>query len=485
MATSQQKLEAQERFISIIIPCFNEEANIEDCIAAVTEVMDKGQDDYEIIAVNDGSSDNTLQVLNQLESGRPNLVVLDMMRNFGQTAAYQAGLDVARGSHILFFSGDLEIPADQIPKVVEHLDAGNDFVNTLRTDRWGGSHALKSRLANRILNHISGLSLLDRGSGLKGMSGQLAKSLQLYGEWHRFLPDLASIYTARIVEFEVPFEERKAGVSSYKGRLKSASVFFDLATVAFTIHSQRKPYQSDTLLKRLTAVAFYKVYNQLSDIKAIPHVGDCRLMDRRVVESLSSLQERARFMKGLFAWVGFTSTVVEFEQQPRHSGESKLSFWKLWDFALDGVTSFSTFPLRVWSYLGFSIALLSFIYGFWIILRTLILGVEVPGYASLLSAVLICAIGVSYLGHLRLSFQVDWNQADHLNRLPRFVIVALGGFALSQLALGLAFGLLHFPLSLALGAAVVVIPAVTFVANRVWVFRQCDGWGTKCSGAAH
>ena len=109
-------------------------------------------------------------------------------------------------------------PADQIPKVVEQLDAGNDFVNTLRTDRWGGSHALKSKLANGLLNCISGLSLSDRGSGLKGMSAQLAKSLRLYGEWHRFLPDLASIYTSRIVEFEVPFEERKAGISSYTGQ---------------------------------------------------------------------------------------------------------------------------------------------------------------------------------------------------------------------------------------------------------------------------
>ena len=242
-APQQIAVTAPSRRISIIIPCFNEEANIADCIAAVIEVMDEGQDDYEIIAVNDGSSDNTLQVLSELESGQPNLVVLDMMRNFGQTAAYQAGLDVARGSHILFFSGDLEISADQIPKVIEKLDAGSDFVNTLRIDRWGGSHALKSRLANRLVNCISGLSLSDRGSGLKGMSAQLAKSLRLYGEWHRFLPDLASIYTERIVEFEVPLEERKAGISSYRGRLKSASVLFDLATVAFTIHSRRKPYQ--------------------------------------------------------------------------------------------------------------------------------------------------------------------------------------------------------------------------------------------------
>lgn len=242
-ASHQLRTGDQSRLISIIIPCYNEEANIADCITAVTAVMDQGQDNYEIIAVNDGSNDDTLQVLNELESVQPKLIVLDMMRNFGQTAAYQAGLDAACGSHVLFFSGDLEIPADQIPKVVEQIDLGHDFVNTLRTDRWGGSHALKSKLANELLNRISGLKLSDRGSGLKGMSAQLAKSLRLYGEWHRFLPDLASIHTSRIVELEVPFEERKAGVSSYKGKFKSAAVFFDLGTVAFTIHSQRKPYQ--------------------------------------------------------------------------------------------------------------------------------------------------------------------------------------------------------------------------------------------------
>ena len=231
-----------ERLISVIVPCFDEQANIADCVEDVSSTLMAGTEPFEIIAVNDGSRDETLRILRLLEEEHSELLVLDLMRNFGQTAAYQAGLDAARGTHILFFSGDLEIPADQLPKVIEQLDAGYDFVNTSRSDRWGGSHALKSRLANGILNRIAGLNISDRGSGLKGMSRPLAKSLQLYGEWHRFLPDLASIYTSRIVEFEVPFEERKAGVSSYKGKLKSLAVFLDLATVAFTLRAQRKPY---------------------------------------------------------------------------------------------------------------------------------------------------------------------------------------------------------------------------------------------------
>jgi len=241
-ARDSSKAADADRLISVVIPCFNEEANIAECIAAVLGALRPESDPFEIIAVNDGSRDGTLAALRSVERENAEVIVLDMMRNFGQTAAYQAGLDAARGSHIVFFSGDLEIPADQIHKVVAELDAGYDFVNTARTDRWGGSHALKSRLANKILNRISGLSLSDRGSGLKGVSRPLADSLRLYGEWHRFLPDLASIYTSRVTEFEVPFQERKAGVSSYKGQLKSLAVFLDLGTVAFTIHSRRKPY---------------------------------------------------------------------------------------------------------------------------------------------------------------------------------------------------------------------------------------------------
>jgi glycosyltransferase involved in cell wall biosynthesis len=236
------KLAEADRLVSVVIPCFNEEANIGECIDAVLVALRSGNDPFEIIAVNDGSRDATLDVLRSLENKNPEVVVLDMMRNFGQTAAYQAGLNAARGSHIVFFSGDLEIPADQILKVVEQLDTGYDFVNTSRTDRWGGSYALKSRVANSILNRISGLKLSDRGSGLKGLSRQLADSLRLYGEWHRFLPDLASIHTSRITEFDVPFQERKGGVSSYKGKIKSLAVFLDLGTVAFTVHSRRKPY---------------------------------------------------------------------------------------------------------------------------------------------------------------------------------------------------------------------------------------------------
>jgi glycosyltransferase involved in cell wall biosynthesis len=166
--------------------------------------------------------------------------------------------------------------------------------------------------------------------------------------------------------------------------------------------AKRADRSSDSYLKRNSARWFYRVHNLLSDFRLPENVGDFRLMDRQVVESLRDLPERQRFMKGLFAWVGFRTATIEFQRDIRAAGETKFSFWKLWNFALEGITSFSTVPLRIWSYLGFSIALLAFIYALFIITRTLIFGVDLPGYASLLTVVLflggIQMIGIGVIG---------------------------------------------------------------------------------------
>ncbi|NBB83318.1 MAG: glycosyltransferase, partial [Alphaproteobacteria bacterium] len=131
-------------------------------------------------------------------------------------------------------------------------------------------------------------------------------------------------------------------------------------------------------------------------------------MDRRVVEALRRLPERNRFMKGLFSWVGFRQTGVEYDHDARAAGTSKFKFWKLWNFAIDGITAFSTLPLRVWSYVGVGISLLAFLYAIFIMFRTLAMGADVPGYASLIVAVLflggiqLITLGVigEYLGRL-------------------------------------------------------------------------------------
>jgi len=144
----------------------------------------------------------------------------------------------------------------------------------------------------------------------------------------------------------------------------------------------------DSFSKRTSASFFYKVHNLLSSLKIPENVGDFRLISRPVVEALKQLPERQRFMKGLFAWVGFKAVTIEYTRMARQEGETKFSAWKLWNFALEGITSFSLIPLKIWTYIGGFGALFAFFYASFIILRTSIYGVDIPGYASLLVVIL-------------------------------------------------------------------------------------------------
>jgi polyisoprenyl-phosphate glycosyltransferase len=152
--------------------------------------------------------------------------------------------------------------------------------------------------------------------------------------------------------------------------------------------ARRVDRSTDTPLKRVTADLFYRLHNKVADIEIPRNVGDFRLMDRCVIEALKALPERQRFMKGIFAWLGFRMQTVDYERAPRAVGESKFPGWRLWNFAIEGFTSFSTAPLRVWTYVGIAGAALTSIYALIILLKTLITGVDVPGYASLLLAIL-------------------------------------------------------------------------------------------------
>nr|WP_322110940.1 glycosyltransferase family 2 protein [Steroidobacter gossypii] len=157
---------------------------------------------------------------------------------------------------------------------------------------------------------------------------------------------------------------------------------------AEVVLARRIDRSSDSFLKRKTAEAFYRVHNKLSSVEIPENVGDFRLMDRAAVDALKRLPERQRFMKGLFAWVGFKTVTVDYARQPRVAGKTKFSGWKLWNFALEGITSFSTAPLKIWTYVGGIGALLTFSYAAFIVIRTLIYGIDVPGYASVLVAIL-------------------------------------------------------------------------------------------------
>lgn len=175
-----------------------------------------------------------------------------------------------------------------------------------------------------------------------------------------------------------------------------------------TVYGIRIQRSEDTASKKASAGLFYKLFNKISDISIPDNTGDFRLLDRKVVNALKKLPERNRFMKGLFAWPGFTSVGVGYSRPARHHGKTKFNGWRLWNFAVDGITSFSTWPLRVWSYIGCLIALASFIFIFVIIFRTLMYGVDWPGYASIMSTILffgavqLISIGVlgEYIGRL-------------------------------------------------------------------------------------
>jgi len=176
------------------------------------------------------------------------------------------------------------------------------------------------------------------------------------------------------------------------------------------VFGTRSTRPGETWLKRATAAAFYRVMNRLADTEIPADTGDFRLMSRRVVEALRGLRERQRFMKGLFAWVGYPQTSIAYQRQPRLAGASKFNYWRLWNFALEGITGFSTAPLRAATYVGFLAAAVAFTYGAWIVAKTLLWGEPVQGWPTLMAVVLflggvqLMALGVigEYLGRLYL-----------------------------------------------------------------------------------
>ena len=279
--------------LSIVVPVFNEALNLHYLCERLAQVLSPLNTTYEIILINDGSRDDTLKVALECKSIYPQVVIIDLARNFGKEIALSAGLDYARGQAVIPIDADLQDP----PELIE----------------------------------------------------------QLLAKWHEG---------------------------------------YDV------VCATRKKRSGESWFKRFTATGFYKTISKLSTIPIPENTGDFRLLDRKVVEAIKQLPERTRFMKGLFAWVGYRQTTIYFEREPRFAGKTKWNYWKLWNFALDGITAFSSIPLKVWSYLGIFIALLSITYAGFLTVRTLIFGIDVPGYASLMVSILflgsiqLIAIGV-------------------------------------------------------------------------------------------
>jgi glycosyltransferase involved in cell wall biosynthesis len=230
--------------VSIVSPIRNEAENVEALIAAIHAALDPTGIDYEVICVDDGSEDNSLSLLEHLAQTDPRLVVGTFRRNFGQTAAMQAGITAARGDVIVLLDADLQNDPKDIPRMLEKLDEGYDMVAGWRADRRDTfiNRRLPSIIANWIISRTTRVRLHDYGCTLKVMRADMARELRLYGEMHRFIPVMASLIGARIVEVPVLHHARRFGKSKY-GISRTLRVVLDLVTVLFLRSYLVRPMQ--------------------------------------------------------------------------------------------------------------------------------------------------------------------------------------------------------------------------------------------------
>jgi polyisoprenyl-phosphate glycosyltransferase len=269
--------------LSIVVPVKNEEGGILPFVERVGAILDTVAPDegWEILFVDDGSTDATLAAIIAANQRDPRVRALSFSRNFGKEAALSAGLDHAGGAAVIPMDVDMQDPPEVLPEMIAKWRDG----------------------------------------------------------------------------FEMVFGVRRC----------------------------RK---SDGVAKRLTAGLYYRAHNWVSQDKIPENAGDFRLMDRKVVDVIRALPERNRFMKGLFAWAGFRQAAVEYDRVERETGTTKFNYWKLWTLALDGITSASTVPLRIWSYVGAFVALFAIGFAILLAIQTIIFGNPVPGYASIMTSVL-------------------------------------------------------------------------------------------------
>jgi glycosyltransferase involved in cell wall biosynthesis len=195
---------------------------------------------------------------------------------------------------------------------------------------------------------------------------------------------------------------------------------------AKVVNARRSDRSSDSWLKRKSAEWFYRVYNRLAEYPISPNVGDFRLLDREVVEVLKCLNENNRFSKGLFSWVGFDTAVVEYERPPRAAGSTKWPLGRLWGLAVDGIIASTTVPLRIATWLGIVLGCLAAVYGLFIVIRTLIFGVDVPGYASLMAVVLF--LGSFNLISLGILGEYVGRIAKEVRGRPNYIVESKVGF---------------------------------------------------------
>lgn len=270
--------------LTVVVPCFDEAEVLPRFHAHLRPVMDGIGEPWEVLYVNDGSRDGTLDVMLAIQAADPDRVsVLNLARNFGKEAALTAGLDHAAATGaVVVIDADLQDPPELIPDLVSAWREG-----------------------------------------------------------------------------------------------------FDVA------YAQRRVRAGESWTKRVTASAFYRLMERLGGKVRLPRdTGDFRLMSRRAVDALLAMRERHRFMKGLYAWVGFPSKPVPYDRAPRAAGETKWNYWALWNLSIEGITSFTTVPLRIATYAGLATAVFALLFGLQVVLKTVLYGNSVAGYPSLMAVVL-------------------------------------------------------------------------------------------------
>jgi glycosyltransferase involved in cell wall biosynthesis len=228
--------------ISIILPVFNEEENLEEMNTEIVGVVEKMDIDYEIIYIDDGSTDRSFEILSELRELNKNIKVIQFRRNFGQTAGLAAGFDHASGDVIITMDSDRQNDPNDIPMLLEKINEGYDLVSGWRFDRQDAwlSRKLPSKIANGLISKITGVKLHDYGCSLKAFRKEVIDNIRLYGEMHRFIPAIASWMGVRIAEVKVNHRARVAGTSKY-GISRTFRVILDLITVKFLLQYSARP----------------------------------------------------------------------------------------------------------------------------------------------------------------------------------------------------------------------------------------------------
>lgn len=288
--------------ITILIPCYNEEASLPLLYEALQSLMGECPNyEWELLFVNDGSKDNTLQIIKQLRANDSRVCYIDLSRNFGKEAAMLAGFDYATGDCMVIIDADLQHPPTLIPHMIALWEEGYDDVYAKRRDR---------------------------------------------GE--------------------------------------------------------------ESWLRKRLSLLFYRLLQHTTRIEILPNVGDFRLLDRRCIDVLRQLRETERYTKGMFCWIGFKKKEILFDQCDRVAGQSSWKFSSLFNLAIEGITSFTTSPLRISTVLGFFISVFAFLYMVFVIIKTFIYGEDVQGFPTLIITILflggiqLISIGIigEYIGRI-------------------------------------------------------------------------------------